>query len=135
MEAMFAQLDTAKKGKIGAAEIIAALSHLDPNVKAKLPEFMAEYGKKAEDTLTLEEFAKGGRTKLGFCAKFICLDKDKDGKLNFDEFSVLPKTRFGAAYDEAKARGIFTESDTDKDGFLSIRELGELVKAHAEPAH
>ncbi len=135
-EAIFATLDRAKAGKIGAAEIVAATSHLDPAAKDHVGELLAEFGKKPGDTLSLEEFIKGGKTKLGFVALFLGLDRDHDAKLSFDEFSMLPKgycKRKSIPYDEAKAKDSFVKFDADKDGFLSIREMGELAKAH--PMH
>ncbi|KAI1721927.1 EF hand domain-containing protein [Ditylenchus destructor] len=51
-------------------------------------------------------------------AKFKQADKDGDGKLSFDEFSIV---FLGLPHD------VFDKADTDKDGFITLDDLKTVV--------
>jgi len=60
------------------------------------------------------------------------MDTNKNGKLEFEEFSVVVNTLFGAPLPEAALRVILLEADLDRDGTISFEEFCAFVGQNSE---
>jgi len=62
------------------------------------------------------------------------MDKNGNGKLEFEEFSVVVNTLFGSPLPEAALRVILLEADLDRDGTISFDEFCAFVGQNSSTA-
>ncbi|KAG0223643.1 calmodulin-like 3 [Actinomortierella wolfii] len=107
----FKALDTDRDGSITQEEFIKALENAN---------------RTPEDHDTLKFFADA--------------DRNKDGKITFNEFLealhamglTQPSSNLHGKQDAKEVDAIFRQFDADGDGFISAKELGQVLSAQGE---
>lgn len=120
MAAMWKRADQDGDGKVSLAEF-STLERIAKIPEEKRAQLFARFDKNGDGYVSGDEM-KGGPPRGGPRGGMPPLeeyDKDRDGKLNFEEFLSLP---FVVKLPEEKKKEVFDRMDRDKDGFLTPKD-------------
>ena len=127
---LFEALDVDNDGRLTLSDLTQSYQKVqvaDPTKSAEEAIKMLEAGFQGAALATFIDVVQARQAgTVGLLAGFLCCDKDKDGKLNWQEYIDLTKMNFNESYEPAAEP--FEKADADMDGKITFLEFCEMIK-------
>ncbi|KAK6273258.1 hypothetical protein POUND7_010341 [Theobroma cacao] len=126
---------SAVSSKTAAAPQVISVKERSDSEKVELKRVFATFDKNGDGFITKQELGESLKNMRLFITEkeveemVVKVDANGDGLIDFDEFCILCQAMGGQGDAEGELKEAFDVFDKDKDGLISVEELGSVLSS------
>ena len=126
MKTAFDIIDTDKDGKLTKEEIKACVKSLEAEMSDEKIDEMIESCNPGGKDISFEQILSKGPDPLVKMIFFLIFDKNKDKRIDYNEFKSMTEIAAGGITNEPQLKELYKSLDKNNDGLISFAELLDL---------